>query len=145
MDENIELLEYIYKNSEMGIHTITCLLKDLNNLENKIKLVIEKELKEYEKYYKKSKKYLEKYDKEVIKNSFMGKIMSSMSIKKEVNKDNSDSAIAHMMIEGVTMGVIDIETKIKNYKNSVESKYLKLAKDYHKTLVSQIDELKKYI
>ena len=50
MDENIELLEYIYKNSEMGIHTITCLLKDLNKLENKIKLKLEKELKEYEKY-----------------------------------------------------------------------------------------------
>ena len=145
MDENIELLEYIYKNSEMGIHTITCLLKDLNKLENKIKLILEKELKEYEKYYKKSKNYLDKFDKKLIKNNIMSKIMSSMGIKKEVESDNSDTAIAHMMIEGVTMGIVDIETKIKNYKNVVEDKYIDLAKDYLKTLNSQIEELKKFI
>ena len=145
MDENIELLEYIYKNSEMGIHTITCLLKDLNKLENKIKLILEKELKEYEKYYKKSKNYLDKFDKKLIKNNIMSKIMSSMGIKKEVESDNSDTAIAHMMIEGVTMGIVDIETKIKNYKNVVEDKYIDLAKNYLKTLNSQIEELKKFI
>ena len=145
MDENIELLEYIYKNSEMGIHTITCLLKDLNKLENKIKLILEKELKEYEKYYKKNKNYLDKFDKKLIKNNIMSKIMSSMGIKKEVESDNSDTAIAHMMIEGVTMGIVDIETKIKNYKNVVEDKYIDLAKNYLKTLNSQIEELKKFI
>ena len=75
----------------------------------------------------------------------MNKIMSSMGIKKEVESDNSDTAIAHMMIEGVTMGIVDIETKIKNYKNVVEDKYIDLAKDYLKTLNSQIEELKKFI
>ena len=37
MDENMELLEYIYKNSEMGVFTIKALLKDLGDKDNKIK------------------------------------------------------------------------------------------------------------
>ena len=60
MDENSELLEYIYKNSEIGIFTITELLKNLDNKENKIKSVAEKQLKEFEQFYKDSKKILEK-------------------------------------------------------------------------------------
>ena len=60
MDENIELLEYIYKNAEMGMYTINELLKNLNNKENKIKMITEKELNEFEYFYKNSKKLLKK-------------------------------------------------------------------------------------
>ena len=37
MNENLELMEYLYQNSEMGVHTLTTLLKELNDKENKIK------------------------------------------------------------------------------------------------------------
>lgn len=145
MNENIELLEYIYKNAEMGVFTITKLLKDLNNKENKIKLVIEKELKEYEKYYKDSKKLLEKNNSSLNKNSTFSKMSASMGIKMETMKDNSDASMAHMLIQGITMGIVDISSKINNYKNVVDKKNLKLAEDYLETLNKQIEELKKYL
>lgn len=50
MDENLELLEYVYKNSEMGVFSLTKLIKAINDKENKIKKVIEEEIKGYEKY-----------------------------------------------------------------------------------------------
>ena len=31
-----------------------------------------------------------------------------MGIKKEVNSDNSDASIAHMLTQGITMGVLNI-------------------------------------
>lgn len=145
MDENIELLEYIYKNAEMGVFTMTELLKDLKEKENRIKPVIEKELKEYEKYLKLSKKELKKYEEPLIKNGLMAKMMSSIGIKKETISDNSDAAIAHMIIEGATMGIVDIESKIKNYKNTADHKVISLAKKFLKTLECQIEELKKYL
>lgn len=145
MDQNIELLEYIYKNSEMGVYTMTELLKNIRNKENKIKIVVEKELKEYEKYLKKSKKYLSKFNVELSKNGMMAKMMSSMGIKKETMMDNSDSALAAMIIEGATMGTVEISSKIKNYKDVVDSKYISLAKDYLKMLECQIEELKKFL
>ena len=55
MDENIELLEYIYKNSEMGVFTIKTLLKELKDKENKIKRLADDEMKEYNRF--KRKKY----------------------------------------------------------------------------------------
>ena len=145
MDENIELLEYIYKNAEMGIFTMTELLKDLKGKENRIKPVIEKELKEYEKYLKLSKKELKKYDVPLKENGMMAKMMSSMGIKKETMSDNSDAAIAHMVIEGATMGIVDIESKVKNYKNTVSNKTLNIARKFSKMLECQIEELKKYL
>lgn len=145
MDENIELLEYIYKNAEMGVFTMTELLKDLKEKENKIKPVVEKELKEYEKYLKQSKKYLKKYDAPLNKNGMMAKMMSGMGIKKETMTDNSDAAIAHMIIEGATMGIVDIESKVKNYKTTADSKILSLGKKFLKTLECQVEELKKYL
>ena len=116
MDVNTELLEYIYQSSEMGVVSLTNLLKDINGKENKLKPIISEELSSYEKYQKESKKLLFKNNTEVKENSMMTKMMSKMGISKEVKKDNSDAAIAHMVIEGFTMGVVDMETKIKNFK-----------------------------
>ena len=41
---------HVYKSSEMGVYSTTSLINNLKNRENKIKHVLEMELKEYEKY-----------------------------------------------------------------------------------------------
>ncbi len=145
MNVNTELLEYIYQSSEMGVVSLTNLLKQLNDKENKLKPLISDELSIYEKYQKESKKLLSKNKAEVKENSMMKKMMSKMGISKEVKNDNSDAAIAHMIIEGFTMGVVDIETKIKNYKKDADKKILKLANDYLNFQQEEIERLKKYL
>lgn len=37
MNENIELLNYIHEDSQMGITSLTALIRKLNNKDNKIK------------------------------------------------------------------------------------------------------------
>lgn len=145
MDVNTELLEYIYQSSEMGVVSLTNLLKDINGKENKLKPIISDELSKYEKYQKESKKLLVKNKAEIKENSMMTKMMSKMGISKEVKKDNSDAAIAHMVIEGFTMGVVDMETKIKNFKKDADKKVLKLAEDYLEFQQEEIEKLKKYL
>ena len=145
MDVNTELLEYIYQSSEMGVVSLTNLLKDINEKENKLKPIISEELSTYEKYQKESKKLLSKNKAEVKENSMMTKMMSKMGISKEVKKDNSDAAIAHMVIEGFTMGVVDMETKIKNFKKDADKKVLKLAENYLEFQQEEIEKLKKYL
>lgn len=145
MDVNTELLEYIYQSSEMGVVSLTNLLKDINGKENKLKPIISEELSTYEKYQKESKKLLSKNKAEVKENSMMTKMMSKMGISKEVKKDNSDAAIAHMVIEGFTMGVVDMETKIKNFKKDADKKVLKLAENYLEFQQEAIERLKKYL
>ncbi len=145
MNVNTELLEYIYQSSEMGVLSLTNLLKKLNDKENKLKPIISDELSLYEKYQKESKKLLIKNKAEIKENSMMTKMMSKMGISKEVKADNSDASIAHMIIEGFTMGVVDMETKIKNFKKDADKKILKLAEDYLEFQQEEIEKLKNFL
>jgi len=145
MDENLELLEYIYKNAEMGAYSCEKLLQDINDKENKIKKVCEGILKGYENYKQESKVQIKKHKYELKQNSLMTKMMSSMGMKMEINKDNSDAAIAHLLTQGLTMGIVDISSKIDRYENDADSKILKLAKRYLKFQQEAIELLKSYL
>lgn len=145
MDENVELLEYIYKNSEMGNYSCQKLIKEINGKENKIKKILEGILKGYENYEKESKRIIKKYNYELKKNSLMTKMSSSMGIMMEVDKDNSDAAIAKLLTQGLTMGCVDIASKIDRYEKDVDKKVLDLAKRYLKFQKEAIDILKPYL
>ena len=45
MDENTEMLLYIYQNAKMGVNSCTELIRILNSKDNKIKKIVEGELK----------------------------------------------------------------------------------------------------
>ena len=145
MNENMELMMHLYKASEMGVYSTTCLINNLKNRDNKIKLVLESEIKEYEYFLKKSEKYLRKNKIEPEGTSMMTKVSSSMGIKMETLKDNSDAAIAAMLIEGFTMGEIELHSKVDSYKKNCESKYLKLCKEFVKFQKKEIEKLKAFI
>lgn len=51
MTDDLELIEYVYQNAEMGVTTLNELLKELKDKGNKIKKLVEEEVKEYEKFY----------------------------------------------------------------------------------------------
>lgn len=145
MDENLELLTHIYETADMGAYTITTLINKLKDKENKIKFALEKEIKEYEKYINISGKLLEKNDVKPKKSSLMAKWGSSIGIAKETMKDNSDGAIAQMLVEGITMGVTIISAKINSYKKIVDRKTLNLAKDFLEFQENEIEMLKKFM
>lgn len=145
MDENLELLEYIYKSAEMGVFSCTKLIQEINGKENKIKKVIEGILKGYENFVKDSKIMFKKYKYDLKGSTMMAKISSSMGIKMEVKKDNSDSAIAKLLTQGLTMGCVDIASKIDRYEHDAESKIIKKSKEYLKFQKESIDVLKKYL
>ena len=145
MDENLELLEYIYKNAEMGVYSCEKLIQDINGKENKIKKPLEGILKGYENFKQESKRLIKKNKYELKKSPMIAKISSSMQMKMEVAKDNSDSAIAKLLTQGLTMGCVDITAKIDRYEKDADKKNIKLAKDYLKFQKESIDFLKDYL
>ena len=50
-----------------------------------------------------------------------------------------------MIIEGLTMGLVDMESNIKNMSDIVDKKILNLAKDYLKFHQDEIEKMKKYL
>ncbi len=143
--EDIELYKHIYQDSEMGKYTISKLLAELKEKDNKIKSVVEDILKQYESYYEESKNYLLEHDQDLKENGMMAKMGASMGIKKEVKSDNSDSSIAEMLIQGISMGSLEMEKKIGNYEKDASKEALKFAKKFLEFQEDSITGLKKFL
>ena len=148
MDENnekFELVEQIYKDAEMGSYTTTKLIEKLREKDNKIKGYLDEILEKYNDFSEKAKDILESNDMDLPEQGFMAKMMSSMGNSKEVMTDNSDSSMADMLIQGISMGSIEMEKKVKAYKDKVDKTSLNLAKEFLHFQQKTIEELKKYL
>ena len=145
MNENSELLILIHENTKMGKTSTKKLLDLIKDKDNRIKFVLEEELQRYEDLYKRCNKLLKKQNIVPNKKGLLANLTSTMAMKMEVSKDNSDSKIASILSRGFNMGNIDIESKIKNYKNEVKEETLDLAKDLLKFGERQIKLLKEYL
>ena len=145
MKEKNELLMHIYQTCDMGVKSTTKLIDLLKNKDNKIKKLLEDELKEYEKYLTKSEKLLKKNKIEPEGAGIMAEMMSKMDMKMEVKKDNSDSNIAGILTEGFTMGVINMNKKIESYRDDCDNSIIELALDIVKFQEKEIKNLKSYL
>lgn len=145
MEEKNELLMHLYQISNMGVKSTKKLLDLLKNKDNKIKKILEDELKEYEKYLCDSKKKLDKRKIDPKSLGIMAELMSKMEMQWEVIKDNSDSKIADLLIRGFTMGTIETQKKIDNYKDQSDKKEIELAKDILEFQKKEIEKLKPYL
>lgn len=145
MNETNELLEEVYKTAAMGRFSIMKLIEALKEKDNKIKGYLEELLEDYRDYEDQSKELLLKENIEPMEENAISKLMASMGIQKEVKGDNSDAAMAEMLIQGISMGSIEMEKQVKNYKDRVEKDDMKLAKKFLKFQEKAIEELKKYL
>ncbi len=145
MNENKELLVLIHENVKMGLTSTKKLLSLLLNTNNKIKGTLESELKTYESLYNKTKKEIKKQKITIEKKGLLKTLSSTVAMKTEVNKDNSDSNIASILIRGFNMGNINIEAKIKSYKKEVDKSILNLAKEVLTFGESEITKLKSFL
>ena len=145
MDENTELLLYIYQNAKMGVNSCTELIRILNTKDNKIKKVVEGELKGYESFVKKSEKLMRNYNITPKDKGVMANVMSKVGMDMEMMKDNSDARIADMLTKGFTMGNVDISKKIDRYEGDAEKDIIKLAKELLEFGKANIDFLKPYL
>ena len=145
MNENNELLMYIYQNAKMGMNSCTNLIRILQGKDNKIKKIVEGELKGYEEFVKKSEKLLKKNKVEPKDKGLMADIMSKMGMNMEMMKDNSDARIADMLTKGFTMGNVDITKKIDRFEDDADKEILKLAKELLEFGKKNIEILKPYL
>lgn len=142
MNENEEILEYIYQTSNMGMQSTKDLIDSLKGKDNKIKKLVEEIEKNYEKYAKETEKLLNKQDLKAKPIGMMAKAMSKMSINKEMISDNSDANIADMLIQGLTMGNLELTKHIDNYEKTADKKIINLAKSLRKFGEEYIEKLK---
>lgn len=145
MNENNELLMHINETADMGVKSTRKLLDLLKNKDNKIKGILEEELKKYEDVLTKSEKLLKKEKLEPKKASLMAEMMAKMEMKIDIKNDNSDAKVASLLIQGFTMGTIEMNQKLADYEKQTDGKVIKLAKDTLKFQEEEIEKLKNYL
>ena len=145
MDETNELLQCMYQDCYMAIKNLESLLDEIKYKDNKIKCDVEKILKKYEDFYKKIKKELKNNKIKPRKVSMFAIMGAKMKMRKDVKKDNSDSKISDIIIQGLVMGVIDINKRIDNYKSEVGKDIINFGKELIEFQQESIDKLKAYL
>lgn len=145
MNENEEVLEYIYQTSNMGMQSTKDLINSLKGKDNKIKKILPEIEKNYEKYALETEKLLNKQELKAKPIGMMAKAMSKMNISKEMMNDNSDANIANMLIQGLTMGNLELSKHIDDYKEVADKKVIDLAKKLKKFGEEYIEKLKVYL
>lgn len=145
MNENKELLVLINENTKMGLASTKELLKLIKEKDNKIKKVLEAELNKYEELYKKCKTLMKKNKVQSEKSGLLKNLTATLAMKMEVNKDNSDSKLASILIRGFNIGNVDIEAKIKSYKKEASKDILSLAREVLEFGENEIKLLKDFL
>ncbi|MBQ3142198.1 MAG: hypothetical protein IJB82_01685 [Bacilli bacterium] len=144
MDETNELLMHLYETADMGVKSTKKLLKILKNKDNKIKGVLENELKQYENFYKEAKNLLNKHSIKPCK-KLMANMVANTTMQLEIDKDNSDSKIAEILSRGFIMGVTGLKKKISDYEKEASRKIIRLAKNLVIFQEKEIENLKEYL
>lgn len=139
---NKELYKHIYNDCEMSIFSLNKLLKELKDKDNKIKKVIEDIKKGYHRYFEEVTNIL---DEEVSENKHLiAKFAASKGISKEVKNDNSDISIIKLLINGISMGIKDMEEKLSNYQDN-DKKEEKFARNFLEFQNDVVSGLKKFL
>lgn len=144
MKNEFDILNYVYKNATMGYDSTKTLLKSLENKDNKIKDVINDILKSYEQFTLESEKILERLNEKGKKYGPFKVMSADMGIIMNVMKDNSDAAIADMLIKGLTMGELEM-AKLFNEKDDIDEELKDLVNDFKDFQSNAIEKLKKFI
>ena len=145
MNKQCELIEKIYKDASMGRFSTQKLLENLKGKDNKITGDVEEIFKGYSSYEEKAKEILLSRDITPVEEGNMTKMMSSMGIFKEVLTDNSDSAIADLLIQGLLMGEVEMKKRVDNASDDINKDDLDLAKEFLKFQKKSHKTMEKYL
>lgn len=142
MAENTELLDYIYQNAQMGTESISHLIKIAEDVD--FRRTLEDQLCEYQKVLDEAEEMIQRRGQSAEGVGPMAKISSYIMVELKTFTDKSPSKMAKMMLQGSTMGVLEITKRIKEYQGA-NKEVLNLAQDLLKTEQHNVDELKKYL
>jgi len=142
MSEEVEFLNYIYKNAEMGIIGIDNIIKKVND--EKFEKILNNQKEEYEKVCDEAENILKKYGKQNEEVGTIAKVSTAIMSEMSMLKDDSMQNIAKLMVEGTNKGIIEITEKINSYNNT-DAEIVVLATRLKTILEKNIEELKKYL
>ena len=139
-----ELLGDIYKNVTMGIESIITLMPKVNDVNFLSDLTAQ--MNQYQQFANEAAKRLGQMNAAVPKTTVFAKIPSEIGIHMNTMADKSTQKLAELMINGSTMGIINMKKKITQHKDAPDiSETAALANDVVTFEEQNINKLKSYL
>lgn len=143
MNANVELLNYIHQNAEMGQDSINRLLEIVDN--GDFKNMLRHQFKEYKHVFDESEIMLNDFNKDAKSVGKMPKMATYIMINMKTLTDKSPDHIAEMLIQGSIMGIIQITRRLKEYDGEAEEDLVKFAKRLLKMEEENIRDCLKFL
>ena len=142
MNGNVELLDYIYQNSQMGVRTLKQLRKIVQDEE--FKRYLNNQYLEYLDILEKARYILNKNGYKEISITMCAKMRTCIMITLNTLLDKSPSHISEMLIIGNNMGIINGVKNMKKYKNA-KLGILNLMNKLVQTEENNVQQLKRFL
>lgn len=142
MIHEIELLNHIHQNADMGRDSIRHIIKLSNDVE--FLHVLNSQLEEYENACGETERLLTDLEARIQDASPVAKTMSKITSTMKSMVNPSTSKLAEMMIEGSTMGITNLTRQMNAYGGSRQD-ILNLAQRQLHTEEKNTEELKKFL
>lgn len=143
MYDDINFLEYIYESSKIGQEIIGHMIK-LKVDNDEINILLKDHLLNYKKIASSSKTMLERRNKKIKEVGLFSQLVTYMSTKFNVSKDNNNKDIINIICQNSKQGIDEINIKLK--ESNIKSKsIINLAERYIKFEQENLDKIKKYI
>jgi len=142
MDENVEFLNYIHQNSQMGQDTIKQLIGITKQEE--YRKILQSQFDEYKNIFDTTEQKLKQCNRGAKSISVISKVSTYIMINVNTLTNKTPSHISEMLIQGSTMGIVDITKKLKEYPKA-DKEIIDLGNQLLQFEQRNIEELKKYL
>ncbi|MBE6688394.1 MAG: hypothetical protein E7588_03830 [Ruminococcaceae bacterium] len=139
---NTEMLNCIFRNVQMGTDSVNAILPDVKDENMRGDLFVQ--LREYGALARRAEELLANEGESAKDNNIFKKAMTETMAKLNSMKDPSSSHIAEMMINGATMGVIDMTRRLREYGAQSEA-IDTLGRDVVKFEENTVTKMKNYL
>ncbi len=142
IDENIEFLNETYKNSKAGSESISYLKEKVED--KQLLQELQKELTEYQDIQRRVTEEMSKVGAVPKEQSPMAQMGMWTGVQMNTLLDKSPDKIAEMMIEGATMGIVDMTRNLKEHRE-VPEESRKIGSDLLAIEERTIQKMKRYL
>ena len=142
MEQGSTLLQFVHKNAEMGRGAIPQVLEVVE--EPKLRAALNRQLEEYETISNRAEALLHQRGLSPGESGEMREFMSGVMIRAKTLTDRSPSHIAEMMIQGSTMGTIQMTRCLHNCE-AADAEALLLAHKLLRTEENNIEQMKEFL
>lgn len=142
MNADLELMNYIYQNAQMGQDTLTQLLKIAED--GQFVTLLESQQNEYKVIFDECDQCINRMDSTPKDIGKIAEFSTYLMISLKTLTDKAPSHIAGMIMQGSVMGIVDITKNLKKYSQADES-ILALGRRLLQLEEHNLNECKKFL